>query len=100
MVEDQRDLFLRGEAVECAGLEVVEGVVGGGEDGHAVEGVVELALDLGSDLSRLHEAEEGGVLPSLFEDAGEVERGWGRARGNCGRGSLGMGCDGEDEECG
>lgn len=46
MVEDEGDLLLRVEVVEGAGFEVVEGVVGGGEDGEALGGAVELVGDL------------------------------------------------------
>ncbi|KAF7823417.1 hypothetical protein G2W53_021561 [Senna tora] len=57
---DELVLLLVGEGVEEAGLEGGEGVVGGGEEGEAVVGVGELGVDLGGNLGRLEEADEGG----------------------------------------
>lgn len=68
------DLLLAAEAVEGAGLEVVEGVVGGREDGQAIEGVVQLALDLPPYLRRLQQPDERLVLPALLQDPRQVER--------------------------
>lgn len=42
MVEDEGDLLLGVEVVEGAAFEVVEGIVGGGEDGEALGGAVKL----------------------------------------------------------
>lgn len=60
------------EVVDGASLEVVEGIVGGGKDGDALRGGVELVLDLGGDLGGGEQPDEVGVLPVLGEDSGEV----------------------------
>lgn len=91
MVEDQLDLLLLREVVE--GAEAREGVVGGGEDCQAVVAVVQLAVELNVDAGLLEEADEGGVLPALHQDGRQVE---GAAGG--GRGSLGLGQRGSQEE--
>lgn len=72
VVEGELDLLLLGETVEAAGG--AEGVVSGGEDGHAVEGVVELHIDLLVHPRRVEEVDEGAVLPAINEDVGDVDR--------------------------
>lgn len=57
-------------------------------------------MDLLPYLGLLEEAQERGVLPSLLEDGGDVERAGGRAGGDRG---LGLDQDvggGDEEECG
>lgn len=100
VVEHESNLLLRGEPVECALLQAGEGSVGGGEDGKAVVGIVELALDLLTYSSVPEEAEEGRVVIGLLENGGEVEataarrgRGGGSTGGRCcGGGGNGGGC--------
>ncbi|RWW77516.1 hypothetical protein BHE74_00014332 [Ensete ventricosum] len=103
VVQDQRHLLLGRQAVERAGLQVVESVVGGAEDGEAIEGVVQLALYLLADLGFFEQAKEGAVLPALLENAGEVERRWLRTRSHRARGlaeEAGGGKEEEEEKCG
>lgn len=70
MVENELHFLVIGEVIDGARLEVLEGVVGRGEEGEALGGGVELALNLGELLGFLEEADEGGVLPGFFEDCG------------------------------
>lgn len=81
------DLLLIAEVVDGGGLEAVEGIVGGGEDGEALGGGVELVLDLGGDPRGGEQPHEVGVLPVLLEDPREVSR---ARRGRC-RGRRGLG---------
>lgn len=94
MVEHKLHLLLGGEVVQGPGGEVVEGVVGGAEDGHALVGVVDLAVDLAADLGDREEVDPGVVLAGLHEDLGDVDR---ARRGGRGGGGLGEGLGGEEE---
>lgn len=103
VVEGELDLLLLGETVEAAGG--AKGVVGGGEDGHAVEGGVELRVDLLVHPRRVEEVDEGAVLPAINENVGDVDLPRG-ARGRSCRRLLRLGGggpsssgdkDGEDE---
>ncbi|URE44891.1 hypothetical protein MUK42_32978 [Musa troglodytarum] len=100
VVEDQRHLLLGRQAVERAGFQVAEGIVGGGEDGEAIEGVVQLALDLLPYLRLSQQAKERAVLPALLENAGEVERRRRRTGSHLGLGLAEEVGRGEEEECG
>jgi hypothetical protein len=83
----QRHLLLLRERVERTGLEAVEGVVRGREHRVpvAVEGVVELAVELRVLLRRLHQPDERRELPALLQHRRHV-RGTARRR----RGGRGL----------
>ncbi|CAD5170306.1 unnamed protein product [Musa acuminata subsp. malaccensis] len=98
VVEDELDLLLLAEAVECADLEAGKGVVGGGEQGEPVVAVVELAVDLLVHLGLAEEADEGGVPPALGEDGSDVELAGGGGRSGFRLGLYEGAC--QDEHCG
>lgn len=89
---EQGDLLLIGEGIERAGREVGEGVVGWSEDGEAGVGVVELVVDLVSELRAAEEADECRVLASLLQNGRDV---LGACRGRrCGCLSKSLGGEG------
>ncbi|KAL6973990.1 hypothetical protein U1Q18_028172 [Sarracenia purpurea var. burkii] len=65
VVEHKLNVLLGPEVVQGAGGEVVEGDGGGGKDGHALVGVVELVVNLVRQLGGYQEAEEGGLLAAF-----------------------------------
>ncbi|KAL6973994.1 hypothetical protein U1Q18_028176 [Sarracenia purpurea var. burkii] len=66
VVEHEQNVLLGGEVVEGAGGEIVEGAGdGGGKDGHALVGVVELVINLVRHMGGCQEMEEGGVLAAF-----------------------------------
>lgn len=89
MVQNKLDFLLVCEAVYSPSFEIVEGIVGRGEDTHALTGAVELVLDLVAHLGLVEEANEGGVLSGFIEDSSEVGGAGGRWRRGCG--GLGIG---------
>ncbi|KAL6973998.1 hypothetical protein U1Q18_028180 [Sarracenia purpurea var. burkii] len=65
VVEHELNVLLGPEVVEGAGGEVIEGDGGGGKDGHALVGVVELVVDLVRHLGGYQEADDGGLLAAF-----------------------------------
>lgn len=96
MVQYKLHFLFLAETVQGAGREVLEGVIGGCEKGHALVGVVELVRELVEDQGLVEEAEEGGVLAALDENCGDVDGSggaWSRSR-------LGKSCWEEKQEVG
>lgn len=60
------------KGVESAGFETRESVVGRGQDGQCIVGVVELNFDLVYDLGVLEKADENVEPAGLFEDVGDI----------------------------
>lgn len=98
MVQYKLHFLVFTEAVQGAGREVLEGVIGGCEKGHALVGVVELVRELGEDLGLVEEAEEGGVLASLDENCREVN--WSGGAWSRSRWCLRKSCREEEQEVG